>query len=315
MRYLAATVILIFAACGDLENREVQARNLGTGEVRTFGSEGDVPPGWSVCQDETCSVPPQVPCESLGSEVCTLNPDCRLKILWCSGGATSDSAAAAGSEACETTCIPRLPLLCEELVDQQTCQARPDCQWGQFLCPATGCQEGTQCPACPFSCQARAPLTCDALGEAECRARPDCEWGANSCPVCTGANCPECEPLCQPAALPPCSPTDCGPTTSGKYLCPDGVTWAGPGECVRQPTGKCAWGMVTCPGQAPPPGASACRVTGCNGTLCAAEDKPTTCEWADYYQCYNFAICGLKDGVCGWTETPEFLACMKKHKP
>lgn len=314
MRYLAATVILLLGACGDPGNR-VQARNLSTGEVRTFGSEGEVPPGWSVCQDEACSVPPQVPCESLGSEICALNPGCRLKVLWCRGGAGPDSGAAASSETCETTCIPRLPLLCEELTEQAACQARPDCQWGQFLCPSLGCQEGTQCPPCPFSCQAEAPLTCDALGEADCRARPDCEWGANACPTCTGAGCPECEPLCQPAGLPPCNPEDCGPTTTAKYLCPDGITWAGPGVCVRQPTGECASEMVTCPSQPPPPKAATCKVTGCGGTVCAAEDKPATCEWVDYYQCYSLAICGLKDGACGWTETPDFVTCMKKLKP
>ena len=321
--------IVLLAACGGTEEPvPVTARNLSTGEIQTFGSAADVPSDWTVCSDATCSVPSQVPCESLGVKVCTLQPECRLKTLWCMGATTSDdgssdSGSADGgsppsAETCEYACIPQLPLLCEELADQKSCAARTDCEWLQGACPALACQEGQDCPACPFSCQTKQPPLCSALDEQACKGRSDCQWDVPQvCPACVGGPACECKPSCKPATKPPaCGPSDCGPAPAmPNTLCSDGKTVAGPtGKCLPAPTtsststAKCAWEVLTCP-ETP----TTCVRTGCSGTICASESKATTCEWSDYYQCYNLAVCGVTNGSCGWIQTPDFVACLAKY--
>lgn len=60
----------------------------------------------------------------------------------------------------------------------------------------------------------------------------------------------------------------------------------------------------------------ACHRAGCSGELCT--DQPglaSPCLWADWYQCYDLAVCGIKGSGCGWNETPAFLTCMAKFKP
>ena len=58
----------------------------------------------------------------------------------------------------------------------------------------------------------------------------------------------------------------------------------------------------------------ACYIDGCSGQICS--DRPpgdvvTTCEWLPEYACYRQTTCERQvDGTCGWTETPEFLACL-----
>jgi hypothetical protein len=58
----------------------------------------------------------------------------------------------------------------------------------------------------------------------------------------------------------------------------------------------------------------ACRVGGCSGQLCVGPGEPdiTTCEWRDEYACYRTATCEVQaaSGRCGWTPTPELLACL-----
>jgi eight-cysteine-cluster-containing protein len=54
-----------------------------------------------------------------------------------------------------------------------------------------------------------------------------------------------------------------------------------------------------------------CMVTGCSGQVCANQPVYTTCEWRDEYACYDDAICTVQaNGQCGWTQTPELLACL-----
>jgi hypothetical protein len=58
---------------------------------------------------------------------------------------------------------------------------------------------------------------------------------------------------------------------------------------------------------------TACRVGGCSGQLCVGPGEPdiTTCEWRDEYACYRSAECRVQaNGRCGWTQTPELLACL-----
>ncbi len=55
-----------------------------------------------------------------------------------------------------------------------------------------------------------------------------------------------------------------------------------------------------------------CRIGGCSSQLCAAEDVLSTCEWRPEYACYRGARCEPQPGgACGWTQTPELLACLE----
>lgn len=61
----------------------------------------------------------------------------------------------------------------------------------------------------------------------------------------------------------------------------------------------------------PPPTAGACRPTGCSGQVCSDEDVITTCEFRPEYACYRTARCERQPGgACGWTMTPELVACL-----
>ena len=65
-----------------------------------------------------------------------------------------------------------------------------------------------------------------------------------------------------------------------------------------------------------PPAYERCVVTGCSGQVCAAEARITTCEYREEYACYDVAICEVQtDGRCGWTETPEIVACLVAATP
>ena len=64
------------------------------------------------------------------------------------------------------------------------------------------------------------------------------------------------------------------------------------------------------------PVTAACVVGGCSSQLCgeAADmnDMVTTCEYQTKYSCYQKTTCARQaTGKCGWTETPELLACLK----
>ena len=45
-----------------------------------------------------------------------------------------------------------------------------------------------------------------------------------------------------------CTLDECGPPPMmPSYLCSDGVTMAGPGDCIQNAAGKCSWEIITCP--------------------------------------------------------------------
>jgi hypothetical protein len=310
---LVLTVILASTpfGCGGGEDNPVMARDLATGEVRSFPSTGDVPQGWRVCDDASCNVPADVRCEDLGQGECQLNPACRLKALWCAGSTPGHAPGGTGAEEpqtvsdqCEYTCLPKLPLLCDELNDKDQCGARTDCEWAAGPCAGTCSSDGTCTSACSFVCQTKTPPLCRELAEGECKSRSDCEWGPNSCPPCSpegpGGGVCGCQPSCQPAATPdPCGPAECGPAlTMSTYLCPDGTTVAGPtGQCLRNVASQCGWEVVRC---APMPQATC---------------DPTTCGKNPYgvpsYTCSDGkntagpqCVLGA-EGVCTW----EMISC------
>ena len=45
-----------------------------------------------------------------------------------------------------------------------------------------------------------------------------------------------------------CTLDECGPPPMmPNYLCSDGVTVAGPGDCIQNAAGQCYWEIITCP--------------------------------------------------------------------
>lgn len=67
------------------------------------------------------------------------------------------------------------------------------------------------------------------------------------------------------------------------------------------------------PTQPPSSPDTRCKVTGCSGQLCSEEDLITTCEYRAEYTCYKDAECERQaDGKCGWKQTDQLLACLKK---
>jgi hypothetical protein len=57
--------------------------------------------------------------------------------------------------------------------------------------------------------------------------------------------------------------------------------------------------------------AAGCRQTGCSGSVCANNDVITTCVVQPEHACYANASClAQADGHCGFTQTPELLACI-----
>jgi eight-cysteine-cluster-containing protein len=54
-----------------------------------------------------------------------------------------------------------------------------------------------------------------------------------------------------------------------------------------------------------------CIKTGCSGQICSDHDVMSTCEYADFYACYQNAECTVQDdGQCGWTQTSSLQQCI-----
>jgi hypothetical protein len=58
-----------------------------------------------------------------------------------------------------------------------------------------------------------------------------------------------------------------------------------------------------------------CKKTGCSSQVCSDKDVVTTCEYRAEYECYRKAACERqKNGECGFTQTPELAACLKRAR-
>ena len=58
-----------------------------------------------------------------------------------------------------------------------------------------------------------------------------------------------------------------------------------------------------------------CRKTGCSSQVCSDQDVVTTCEWRTEYECYQKAMCERqRNGECGFTQTPELAACLRRAR-
>jgi hypothetical protein len=69
---------------------------------------------------------------------------------------------------------------------------------------------------------------------------------------------------------------------------------------------------TTTESELPPDTLGACYVGGCSSQLCTDDPEAASdCAFRESYTCYQTAICERQStGQCGWTETPELLACI-----
>ena len=78
--------------------------------------------------------------------------------------------------------------------------------------------------------------------------------------------------------------------------------------------------LVACGGGKPKtgtdPAQGTCIKTGCSGSLCSDKDMVTTCEFKPEYACYQSATCERQaDHACGFTQSPELIACIANPPP
>jgi len=58
-----------------------------------------------------------------------------------------------------------------------------------------------------------------------------------------------------------------------------------------------------------------CMKTGCSGQVCSDKEVITTCEFRAEYECYKKAACERQaNGDCGWTQTSELTACLRRAR-
>ncbi|OGG03149.1 hypothetical protein A2W14_03535 [Candidatus Gottesmanbacteria bacterium RBG_16_37_8] len=61
-----------------------------------------------------------------------------------------------------------------------------------------------------------------------------------------------------------------------------------------------------------------CKIGGCNPVICQnadEEDAVSICDLKPEYVCYKNAECTVQaDGNCGWTQSPEFLSCLRSKR-
>lgn len=64
-----------------------------------------------------------------------------------------------------------------------------------------------------------------------------------------------------------------------------------------------------------PPGGKRCFKTGCSSEVCADRDVITACIFRPEFECYQKARCERqRNGECGFTQTPELLACLARAR-
>jgi hypothetical protein len=89
--------------------------------------------------------------------------------------------------------------------------------------------------------------------------------------------------------------------------------------CLAFVLAACGGSSKTQPGpqvRPDPPSMGGCIKTGCSGTVCSSEPVITTCEFKPEYACYKTATCKRQPGGdCGWTQTPELIACLANPPP
>jgi hypothetical protein len=69
------------------------------------------------------------------------------------------------------------------------------------------------------------------------------------------------------------------------------------------------------PKTSPTPLQSGCIIGGCSGEMCLdarSPDMASICLWKEEYSCLKYSTCERQTaGNCAWTQTPEYLSCLK----
>lgn len=55
---------------------------------------------------------------------------------------------------------------------------------------------------------------------------------------------------------------------------------------------------------------SDCKISGCNGEVCAEQEMTSICLYKPEFECYSLINCKCLNGECGWEKTEEFSACL-----
>ncbi|HBC73141.1 MAG: hypothetical protein UX91_C0007G0056 [Candidatus Amesbacteria bacterium GW2011_GWB1_47_19] len=70
--------------------------------------------------------------------------------------------------------------------------------------------------------------------------------------------------------------------------------------------------------EAEPPGGRDCITGGCSGEICqdtGTEPAISICIFKEEYNCLKHSVCEKQtNGICGWTQTPDYLDCINKLK-
>jgi eight-cysteine-cluster-containing protein len=152
--------------------------------------------------------------------------------------------------------------------------------------------------------------TCGTLPSGKCGWSGDelvqCLYSYDACPMyslpppwwCDGGVLVEQDPMDNGCPRPPACERKEGATCGGEhdFQCDEGF--------------YCVEGI--CTEDEPEPPEPGCYVGGCSSQICSdTPDVISTCEWLDYYQCYDIATCGtLPSGKCGWSGGDEFVQCL-----
>lgn len=309
----------LVAACGQdplpAQEDEVLALDLQSGERRRFKSPQEVPPGWGVCADDACTIPPSIPCERLGLRLCVDQPNCKARLvceldfgdgpvavpepfaLRDGDDPLSRDDSAEESIDCKMTCATRAPSSCEAAADEQTClgMSSTRCEWvpvGPCILPATRCGGGTRClppmppPECPMACRAAAPLPpppppppvdpCQKVtDQRRCLADAACEW------IPGGVSClaclgPDCKCLPPPPGSGECRSKSPAPPPPPVDLCKKVIDQR---RCLADPA--CEWfsGPVICPACLGP--GCECRPPAPGSGECRSKSKPDCARCPD----------------------------------
>ncbi|MDX9722277.1 MAG: hypothetical protein RBU37_16155 [Myxococcota bacterium] len=227
--------------------------------------------------------------------------------------------------------------VCSSVPDEDSCEWRSE--YGCFHEPVTSCicQSGVcewaatpELDACIVTqcVEGEQRLAVDGCNQCWCD-----EWGSWNCTQ------RECSPCPEPRNVEPCEPWPtwaqdpvtgacceyqsscqapegwalfddaamCGTCRAGDVeLLSDGCTVC---YCLRQGQWACLDRACETPCQED----ADCVITGCLGEFCAPAPLYSACDWQPQYACLNEGVtaCACQGGICGWTQSPELVACQE----
>lgn len=296
----------------------------------TYESPVSCDPNADTCPDGThCADVGNCSSDSAGFMPCMLDYQCVPDAVQCVDDCGCDPSLACNEGVCqrmgrmnlcqlrcETDCDCPDTLACGDGVCQAMdrmnecgingCTADDQCADGEF-CKIDYTQPVCDCAGCPCSFPRG---TCAPKEEVRaCNIDSDCGDG-EYCGCGQDPNCPMCD-VCLFQCMP--KPTDGSCDADSDCATGQQCTFYYP-PCAPPPDD------FSVPPSCEPIGVceeAKCRVQGCSGTVCSdATDIVTTCEWTDYYECYQYAICDYNaDGVCGWQKTDGYVTCMERYAP